>query len=258
MDRDREAIAELEELLRRALDDDELSVAFQPVVSSENAAVAGVEALARWTTQQGPVSPDVFIPLAEKSGLIFRLGEFVLERSIRFAEARPGMDIAVNVSPTQLCAHDFAEGIMAILERENFDPRRLILEVTEGVLFDSPLQARRAMDALRAIGIRFALDDFGTGYASIGTLSHFTFDRLKLDRSLVLALDNERGRAVLGATVSLADALGIPVIVEGVETVEQAGYLRQIGCQFMQGYHFGKPMSPADFDRLPGRMARAG
>lgn len=258
MDRDREAVAELEELLRRALDDDELSVAFQPVVSSENAAVAGVEALARWTTQQGPVSPDVFIPLAEKSGLIFRLGEFVLERSIRFAEARPGMDIAVNVSPTQLCAHDFAEGIMAMLERENFDPRRLILEVTEGVLFDSPLQARRAMDALRAIGIRFALDDFGTGYASIGTLSHFTFDRLKLDRSLVLALDNERGRAVLGATVSLADALAIPVIVEGVETAEQAGYLRQIGCQFMQGYHFGKPMSPADFDSLPGRMARAG
>lgn len=258
MDRDREAVAALEEQLRQALEQDDLSVVFQPVVASEDAAIAGVEALARWKTPQGPISPDVFIPLAEKSGLIFKLGKIVLERSIRFAKARPGIDISVNVSPTQLCAPDFADIVAATLEQEKFDPRRLILEVTEGVLFDSPLQARRAMDALRAIGIRFALDDFGTGYASIGTLSHFTFDRLKLDRSLVLALENARGRAVLGATVSLADAMGIPVIVEGVETAEQAGYLRQTGCQFMQGYHFGKPMSPADFDSLPGRMARAG
>lgn len=258
MDRDREAVAALEEQLRQALDRDELSVVFQPVVTSDNAAVAGVEALARWTAPLGPVSPDVFIPLAEKSGLIFKLGQIVLERSIRFAKERPGIDVAVNVSPTQLCSPDFAEIVAATLEQEMFDPHRLILEVTEGVLFDSPLQARRAMDALRAIGIRFALDDFGTGYASIGTLSHFTFDRLKLDRSLVLALESERGRAVLGATVSLADAMGIPVIVEGVETAQQAAYLRQIGCQFMQGYHFGKPMTPADFDSLPGLLARAG
>ena len=258
MDRDREAAAELEEQLRLALDSGGLSVVFQPVVSSATGAIAGVEALARWTPPQGPISPDVFIPLAEKSGLIFKLGEIVLERSIRFAEERPGIDIAVNVSPTQLCAPDFAEVVAAILEREQFDPRRLILEVTEGVLFDSPLQARRAIEALRAIGIRFALDDFGTGYASIGTLSHFTFDRLKLDRSLVLALGSERGRAVLSATVSLADALGIPVIVEGVETAEQEAYLRQVGCQFMQGYYFGKPMKPEDFDSLPERLARAG
>jgi diguanylate cyclase (GGDEF)-like protein len=258
MDRDREAVAELEEQLRQTLDKGELQVAFQPVVSSESGAVAGVEALARWMPGQGSVSPDVFIPLAEKSGLIFRLGQIVLERSIRFAQTRPGIDIAVNVSPTQLCSPDFAESVAATLEREMFDPRRLILEVTEGVLFDSPLQARRAIEALRAIGIRFALDDFGTGYASIGTLNHFTFDRLKLDRSLVLGLESERGRALLNATVSLADALGIPVIVEGVETAEQAAYLRQLGCQYMQGYYFGKPMAPADFDSLPERLARAG
>ncbi|MCD2171876.1 putative bifunctional diguanylate cyclase/phosphodiesterase [Rhizobium sp. C4] len=258
MDRDREVVAELEEQLRETLDRGELSVAFQPVVSSENGAVAGVEALARWSPPQGPVSPDVFIPLAEKSGLIFQLGQIVLERSISFAKARPGIDIAVNVSPTQLCSPDFADSVAATLAAEAFDPRRLILEVTEGVLFDSPLQARRAIDALRAMGIRFALDDFGTGYASIGTLNHFTFDRLKLDRSLVQGLDSERGRALLNATVSLAEALGIPVIVEGVETPEQAGHLRQLGCQFMQGYYFGKPMSAEDFDSLPGRMARAG
>lgn len=258
MDRDREALAELEEQMRLMLDSGELAVAFQPVVSAANGAVVGVEALARWTAPEGPISPDVFIPLAEKSGLIFKLGQIVLERSIGFAKAQPGIDIAVNVSPTQLCAPDFAEALAATLERESFDPRRLILEVTEGVLFDSPIQARRAIDALRAIGIRFALDDFGTGYASIGTLSHFTFDRLKLDRSLVQALESEKGRAVLSATVSLADALDIPVIVEGVETAEQAGYLRQVGCQFMQGYYFGRPVPAEAFDSLPRQMARAG
>jgi len=258
MDSDREAVAQLEEQLWLALDSDGLSVVFQPVVSAVDGTVAGVEALARWTAAQGPVSPDVFIPLAEKSGLIFKLGEMVLECSIRFAKARPGVKVAVNVSPKQLCAPDFAEGVVAILERETFDPRRLILEVTEGVLFDSPVQARRAIEALRAIGIRFALDDFGTGYASIGTLSHFTFDRLKLDRSLVQALESERGKAVLSATVSLAAALEISVIVEGVETAEQAAYLRQLGCQFMQGYYFGRPMTPEDFDSLPSRLAKAG
>ncbi len=258
MDRDREATAELEEQLREALDHDGLTVAFQPVVSAGDGSVVSVEALARWNMSHGPVSPDVFIPLAEKSGLIFQLGDMVLERSIRFAENRAGIDVAVNVSPLQLCAPDFADGVAALLEREKFDPRRLILEVTEGVLFESPVQARRAIDALRAIGIRFALDDFGAGYASIGTLRHFTFDRLKLDRSLVQALESERGRAVLNATVSLAEALGIPVIAEGVETAEQVANLRQMGCQFMQGYYFGKPVAAADFDSLPGRMARAG
>ncbi|HZG26939.1 MAG TPA: bifunctional diguanylate cyclase/phosphodiesterase [Ensifer sp.] len=258
MDRDREAMAELEAQLREALNADALKVAFQPVVSADDGAIVGVEALARWTPPQGPVSPDVFIPIAEKSGLIFQLGAIVLEHSLRFAKARPALDIAVNVSPTQLCAPDFANGVAAILEREKFDPHRLILEVTEGVLFDSPVQARRAIEALRSMGIRFALDDFGAGYASIGTLRHFTFDRLKLDRSLAQGLETERGRAVLNATVSLADALAIPVIVEGVETAEQAAYLRQRGCQFLQGYYFGKPVTSEEFDRLPERMVRTG
>ncbi|HWU63062.1 MAG TPA: EAL domain-containing protein [Ensifer sp.] len=258
MDRDREVLAGLEEQLRETLDTGGLGVAFQPVVSAATGAVTGVEALARWATPQGPVSPDVFIPIAEQSGLIVKLGQLVLEESIRFAQTRPGIDIAVNVSPTQLCAPDFAEVVAATLERETFDPRRLILEVTESVLFDSPLQARRAMDALRATGIRFALDDFGTGYASIGTLSHFTFDRLKLDRSLIQGAESERGRAVLGATVSLAEALAIPVIVEGVETADQAAYIRQLGCQFMQGYYFARPMTTEEFDSLPERVVRTG
>jgi diguanylate cyclase (GGDEF)-like protein len=258
MDRDREALASLEGQLRQALETGELAVAFQPVVEAGSGAVSGVESLARWTPPQGRVSPDVFIPLAEKSGLIFRLGEIVLERSIRFAKAHDGMYISINVSPTQLCASDFAEGITAILMRENFDPNRLILEVTEGVLFEVPMQARSAIAALRATGVRFALDDFGTGYASIGTLSSFAFDILKLDRSLVQALDSQRGRAVLEATVSLAEALGIPVIAEGVETAEQAAQLHELGCQFLQGYHFGRPVSAEDFDSLPGRIVRAG
>lgn len=258
LDRDREGVAELEEKLRQALNDDSLSVAFQPVVAAKTGLPSGVEVLARWRTPQGPVSPEVFIPVAEKSGLVFQLGAVVLKKAIEFASQRPGIEISVNVSPMQVCAANFAETVASTLAEASFEPSRLILEVTEGVLFDSPLQAQRAIEALRAIGVRFALDDFGAGYASIGTLRSFTFDRLKLDRSLLKDLNSKSGRSVLGATVSLADALRIPVVVEGVETAEQAKHVRSLGCRYMQGYYFGRPMSAEDFDRAFSAAATVG
>jgi diguanylate cyclase (GGDEF)-like protein len=257
LDEDREALAELETQLREALNGDDLAVVFQPVVSAETGKLTGVEALARWRRPQGPVSPEVFIAVAEKSGLINQLGAQVLVKAIRFAEERPGVEISVNVSPTQLCAPNFADDIAGLLTRQGFDARRLILEVTEGVLFSNPREAGRAIDALRAIGVRFALDDFGAGYASIGTLRHFHFDRLKLDRSLLWQMNEKTGRSVLKATLLLANALDIPVVIEGVETSDQASYVSKLGCHYLQGYLFGKPMADQEFDLAYVRTAKS-
>lgn len=257
LDRDREDVALLEDQLRRAIDERTLEVAFQPVVSAQTGAVSGVEALARWTADRGPVRPDIFIPLAEKAGLIDKLGAVVMEKAIRFAKARPGIELSVNVSPLQLCASDFPESVLSMLEREAFDPGKLILEVTEGVLIASPDLAQRAIQQLRARGIRFALDDFGSGYASIGALRTFGFDRMKIDRSLVTACQSESGLEVFKATVALASALSIPVTAEGIETPEQARIVRETGCQLLQGYLAGRPMSPLEFEAYQSSLAGA-
>jgi EAL domain-containing protein (putative c-di-GMP-specific phosphodiesterase class I) len=135
-----------------------------------------------------------------------------------------------------MCNPDFAPFVISTLNETGFDPRRLTLEITEGVLMSNPDQARRAMDALKAIGVGFALDDFGCGYTSIGALRQFGFDRMKVDRSLVWALEEGQGEGILHATIALATALGIPVTAEGVENPHQAGVLRRAGCDLLQGY----------------------
>lgn len=257
LDRERARTASAEADLRKALDEGLLGVVFQPLVSCVTGKLEGVEALARWNGPEGPVPPDTFVALAEKAGLINRLGKFVLETAMEFARHRPGLELSVNVSPLQLCHPDFPREVIDILSRETFDPRNLILEVTEGVLIESPDQARRSIEALRAKGVRFALDDFGVGYASIGALRHFGFDRMKIDRSLIWAADKESGRHVLNATISLANALNIPVTAEGVETSDQAELVRQTGCELMQGYLLGRPMSARDFDSFRESLAGA-
>lgn len=243
LDRDRLRVAELEKELRDALASGEVQPVFQPLVSSTTGTITGVEALARWHSKNGPVSPEVFIPLAEKSGLIDALGAAILSASLIEARAWRGINLSVNVSPIQLCNPDFAPFVTSILKEVGFDPKRLTLEITEGVLMSNPDQARRAMEALKAIGVGFALDDFGCGYASIGALRQFGFDRMKVDRSLVWALEEGRGEGVLRATIALATALGIPVTAEGVENRHQAGVLTRAGCDLLQGYLVGRPMS---------------
>jgi diguanylate cyclase (GGDEF)-like protein len=251
LDRERQRIADLEGELRSAVNSGSIESDFQPLVSAATGAIIGVEALARWRSAAGNISPEIFIPLAEKSGLIDALGVLMLRTSIRHAKSWHGLTLSVNVSPIQLCNPDFAAQIIAVLQDLAFDPHRLTLEITEGVLMTNPDEARRSIDQLKRIGIKFALDDFGCGYASIGALRQFGFDRMKIDRSLVFALDEaENGADVLRATIALATALEIPVTAEGIENSHQAAVLRDAGCDLLQGFMIGKPMSAHEIDKL--------
>ncbi|CAN7556282.1 EAL domain-containing protein [Rhizobium rhizogenes] len=250
LDRDRQRIAELEGELRNAINSEAIEPAFQPLVSASTGVIIGLEALARWPSAAGNISPEVFIPLAEKSGLIDALGIHMLRRSVAHAQNWNGLTLSVNVSPIQLCNPDFGAQVITVLKDFAFDPARLTLEITEGVLITNPDQARRSIDQLKSIGIRFALDDFGCGYASIGALRQFGFDRMKIDRSLVSAVEEAgNGADVLRATISLATALGIPVTAEGIETAEQAAVLRDAGCDQLQGYLVGRPVSADEISR---------
>ncbi len=251
LDKERERLLELEDDLRKALAIGGVTVVYQPLVCATTGKLNGVEALARWHTARGPVSPEIFIPLAERSGLIDQLGMHVLLQSIRSAREWPDLKLSVNVSPIQLCNPAFASSISRLLEEEGFDPARLTLEITEGVLMSNPDQAQRAIDDLRKTGVRFSLDDFGCGYASIGALRQFGFDSMKIDRSLVWAADKEgKGQEVLKATIALATALSIPVTAEGIETPTQANILREAGCDQLQGYMVGRPMPAEEIGKL--------
>lgn len=247
LDRERQRVAETEGLLKSAISNGTIEAFFQPFVCATTGAVTGLEALARWRTPTGNISPEIFIPLAERCGLIDALGVHMLKTSIEHAKNWPGLALSVNVSPVQLCNPEFAGDVISLLQELDFDPKRLTLEITEGVLMTNPEQARRSIDHLKQVGIKFALDDFGCGYASIGALRQFGFDRMKIDRSLVSALDRgSNGADVLRATISLATALQIPVTAEGIETSRQAAILREAGCDQLQGYLIGKPMSALD------------
>jgi diguanylate cyclase (GGDEF)-like protein len=251
LDEERQRMAELEDMLRAAIDNGDIEPVFQPLVSATTGQLQGVEALARWHPSSGSVSPEIFIPLAERTGLIDRLGTQMLQKSIGAVSSWNEINLAVNVSPIQLCNPGFALELIALLKQEDFDPDRLTLEITEGVLMSNPDQARRAIRALRKIGVRFALDDFGCGYASIGALRQFGFDRMKIDRSLVSAIDQEsNGMEILKATISLASALRIPVTAEGIETTRQFEILRDTGCDQLQGFLVGEPMTQDKLEQI--------
>ncbi len=247
MDTRREEKNQLEADLKYAIEHDEISVVFQPVVNTLTRRISGVEALARWNRAgYGPVSPDVFIAAAESSGLIDQLGLAVLQKACHAATEWPHVKLAVNVSPVQFRNPFFAAQVLSILEEHDIPPARVMLEMTEGYFIHHPERAGTAIEKLKQIGVSIALDDFGSGFASIGYLRRFGFNRMKIDKSLVVALD-EGGRSLemLTATVALARSLGIPVTAEGIETEDQAAILQLCGCDELQGYLFAKPM-PAD------------
>ncbi len=176
-------VAQLEGQLRQTLANDEIGIVFQPLVHSDGRGICGVEALARWQPSEGTtIGPDIFIPLAERSGLIETLGQQIMTKAVRAAAQWPGLGLAVNVSPLQLKNPRFVRQVLDILARASFEPSRLTIEITEGVLISNPDQAHRAIKGLKAAGIKIALDDFGCGFASIGTLRAFGFDRMKVDR----------------------------------------------------------------------------
>ncbi|MEN3363906.1 MAG: hypothetical protein V7606_1180, partial [Burkholderiales bacterium] len=212
--------------------------------------VTGVEALVRWQhPRRGMVTPCEFIPLAEETGLILSLGQWVLETACAQLSAwstRPDtnhLTMAVNVSARQFRHPDFMGQVLAVLDRSGADPRKLKLELTESVLLDSVEDTISKMYALKEHGVGFSLDDFGTGYSSLAYLKRLPLDALKIDRSFVRDLLTDPNDGPIARTiVALAHSLGLAVIAEGVETVEQRDFLARHGCHAYQGYLFSKPL----------------
>ena len=240
----------LEGDLLYAIKNDGLAAAYQPIMNSSGEKVIGVEALARWNHPTiGQIPPSQFIPIAEHSGLIIDLGEWMLRRACLDGRAWPNLTIAVNVSPLQFRRSDFVEVVERILAETDFDANRLELELTESTLLGNLDTAELSMLRLKAIGVRFALDDFGTGYSSLLYLRRFPFDKLKIDSSFVRSIEKAPdAAAIVHAVVSLGRGLGMKVTAEGVETAEQHLFLRAAGVHSMQGYRFGKPGTASEIN----------
>jgi diguanylate cyclase (GGDEF)-like protein len=240
----------LEGALRQAIRNHELHVVYQPIVNPSGEKLVGVEALARWVHPvHGEIPPARFIPIAEHSGLIVELGEFMLRRACLDGRNWPSLTVAVNVSPLQFRRPGFVEQIEQILNDTAFDANRLELELTETTLLGNLESAELSMLRLKGIGVCFALDDFGTGYSSLLYLRRFPFDKLKVDSSFVRSIENAAdAAAIVHAVVSLGRGLGMKVTAEGVETAEQHLFLRVAGVHSMQGYRFSKPIDATEID----------
>jgi predicted signal transduction protein with EAL and GGDEF domain len=236
----------LRDELRDALLHEELHVVYQKQV--RNNRVCGVEALARWSTRKGgDIPPSQFVPIAEESGLIDALGNFVIRRAFLDSRKLPGLRISVNVSAAQIRMHDFVDKLESIAAETDMDPTRVELEITEGLLLGQEPEIRRSLDQLRALGFRIVLDDFGTGYSSLGYLQHYPIDKIKIDRLFVLNMGPDaKYDAIVSAIVGMANALGMEILAEGVETPAQHQRLAAAGCADFQGYLFGRPMALAD------------
>ena len=240
----------LEGDLLQAIRNDGLAAAYQPIVNASGDKMVAVEALARWThPTAGVIPPSVFIPIAEHSGIIVELGEWMLRRACLDGRNWPGLTVAVNVSPLQFRRSDFVDVVERILRETNFDPARLELELTESTLLGNLDTAELSMLRLKAIGVRFALDDFGTGYSSLQYLRRFPFDKLKINSSFVHSIETAPdAAAIVHAIVSLGRGLGMRVTAEGVENAEQHLFLRAAGVHSMQGYRFGRPGPAGDIN----------
>jgi diguanylate cyclase (GGDEF)-like protein len=238
--------------LPHALSAGELALHYQPIVTAQGARIVGVEALLRWThTARGPIGPAVFIPIAEQMGLMDALGAFVLRRALNDAKRWPELYIAVNLSPVQVRDRAIVDLVRSALAESGVEPSRLMLEITEGVLIDNPEEMLKRIEQLHALGVRVALDDFGSGYSNLGYLQRFPLDKLKIDRSFVAALGaSANGGVIVQAIVTLGRALGLSVLVEGVETEQQRVLLRLAGCDEMQGFLFAKPAPAQAIDKL--------
>jgi diguanylate cyclase (GGDEF)-like protein len=256
---------ETESTLRRAIEQNELRVHYQPVIDLPTGRATGLEALVRWEhPERGLVAPSEFIPVAEETGLIVGLGAFVLTEACtqvaRWNNRRPDeppLTVSVNLSAHQLRARGLRELVTEALQHSRLEPRLLCLEITETALVEDADSNRAALDSLKDLGVILAVDDFGTGYSSLLYLRRFPVDMLKIDRSFVLGLEtNAEDTAIVSGVIGLAQALGLQAVAEGVETPEQAACLRRLGCPLAQGYHWSKPLTPRQTERwLKGHRA---
>jgi diguanylate cyclase (GGDEF)-like protein/PAS domain S-box-containing protein len=250
----------LERRLRRALRDNEFLLHYQPQVDIETGQVVGMEALVRWSDPEvGLIPPSQFIPVAEESGLIGPLSEWVLREACRQNKAwqdegLPPARVSVNLSARQFQQRDIAKLVMQVLEETGLDPQYLELELTESTIMRNAEEAVSMLNELHALGIGLAIDDFGTGYSSLSYLKRFPVDRLKIDRSFVSDIgESSDDETITSAIIALAHSLNLQVIAEGVETSTQLDFLKERACDEMQGYFFAKPLP---HDAIPGMLQR--
>jgi diguanylate cyclase (GGDEF)-like protein len=244
--------------LRRAIDQDQLSLVYQPKVAMASRSVRSLEALARWTHPElGAVSPAEFVPLAERTGGSRQLTNWVLGAAIRQMGEwrRQGLelDLAVNLSAPDVLDPDLSDEILRLLRRHQVDPTSLLLEITESAVMRDPQVAVRNMQWLRIAGIRFAIDDFGTGHSSLSQLSVLPVDELKIDRSFMSPADAS-AVTIVTSTIELGHSMGLKVVAEGVENAAAWNLLRRLGCDFAQGYLISPPLAPAE---VPGFVRQA-
>jgi len=250
--------------LHRALERHELRMHYQPILSLETGRVSGFEALLRWQhPERGLVGPNEFVSRAEETGLVVPIGVWALEAScqqaVRWHQLGAAVTISVNLSPRQLAEATLVDSVAAVLRRTGIDPNSVWLEITESTLMHDAESAVRTLTALRALGVHLSVDDFGTGYSSMTYLKRFPVESLKVDRSFVDGLGRDaEDSAICTAVVSLAHALGLHAVAEGVETVEQLAELRTLGCEMAQGYLFGKPAPPDVWGARPDQPLALG
>jgi diguanylate cyclase (GGDEF)-like protein len=238
--------------LRGALDREEISLAYQPIVDIHSGEIAGVEALARWHNPEfGDVPPAVFIPLAEEIGLMPHLGDWVLRTACdaastwvdeRQRRGRPPVHVAVNVSAVQLDDEQFVARLKTLLRRSGLASNRLVIEVTESQLVEHVKEGVPTLKALRRLGVQIAIDDFGTGYSSLTYLRHLPVDIVKIDRSFVAGIGSDSDQWMFAqAVVHLIRRLGLRMVAEGIEDAAELAHVRALGCEMAQGYYFGRP-----------------
>lgn len=234
---------EIEAELRLALQRNELSIFFQPIVDLESGKIRAFEALVRWFhPEKGELRPDEFIPVAEETGAIITLGNWITAQAAKAAAQWPeDVTIAVNLSPLQIKAPGAALGILSALREAKLDPTRLELEITETVLLDDSQHTESFIAELAGAGVRFALDDFGTGYSSLGYLNKYPFSKIKVDRSFVSGINQGvKSDAIIRAVSGMGATLGMSIVAEGLETIEQVQAVREAGCTLGQGYYFSR------------------
>jgi diguanylate cyclase (GGDEF)-like protein/PAS domain S-box-containing protein len=235
---------EMERDLRAALHSKKLRMAYQPIVLVQNGQVTSREALLRWhDSKRGHISPGDFVPFAERQGLIHQLDRYVIEQVCHEAAQLPdNMPVAINISATEFASEDFFHTVRAALNASGLPAHRLEIEVTESAVLNDDASTSRTMAQLRALGIRLALDDFGAGYSALINLKKYAFDKIKIDQFFLRnSAANAVDIAILKAMIGLGNEIGVPVVVEGVETVEHHQLLKSLNCPYAQGYLFGKP-----------------
>jgi len=245
---------DIETQLRHAIRRDEFELHYQPLINLDNGAVVGMEALLRWhNSELGNPGPDRFIPIAEETGLIIPIGEWLLQQACRQAacwqqQGHAPLRVAVNISSRQFVGGSVVHAVENALAESGLAPQLLELEITEGLLLGDAPQTRRALERLKKLGVRLSLDDFGTGYSSLGYLRRYTFDVLKIDRSFIHDLEAKpEAAALVKAIIAMAHSLGLEVIGEGVETQLQAEFIRSRECNLAQGYFYSKPLPAQQF-----------